>query len=471
MKYSARILVNNIFYSISANFLYLLISLFVSFVVPKLLGLEQYGYWQLYTFYVGYTGFFHLGMADGLHLRYGGKYYDELDKPLMHSQYWLVAIFEIIVCLGISVIALVYIKDINRTLILIATGFNCILILPKTVLQVLLQSTGRVKEYARNSIIERFIYVVFLLIFLFMFEPKFEFMIFADIIAKSVALIGISFVCKDIVFVRGVMISVAFKEARENISTGIRLMFANIASFLIIGIVRFSIERTWDISTFGKVSFSLSIANFIILFISEVSLVIFPILKRSDQTKLPQLYESLGAILSGCMMVFLVSYYPIQYILSLWLPQYIEALGYLAIIFPISIFEVRSYLLINTYLKTLRLEKAMLKLNLLSVLLSFALTGIVVYWLKDLTLTIISIVILQISKCFLSDWFLQKKMKMRYSYDVVWNIIVAVLFIFSNWYIGSLAGWGIYILSIFIIGFLRMKTFKRQFALFKTYIS
>ena len=471
MKYSVRILVHNIFYSISANFLYLLVSLFVSFVVPKLLGVEQYGYWQLYTFYVGYTGFFHFGLADGLHLRYGGMYYNELDKQLMHSQYWLVAIFEVIVFIVISILALFYIKDFNRTLILIATGLNCILILPKTVLQVLLQSTGRVKEYARNSIVERFIYIIALIIFFIMFDSKLEYMILADIIAKSIALIGISFICKDIVLAKRENISFAFMEAWKNISAGIRLMFANIASFLIIGIVRFGIERKWNISTFGKVSFSLSIANFIILFISEISLVIFPILKRSDQAKLSKLYESLGILLSACMMVFLVSYYPIQYILSLWLPKYIEALGYLAIIFPISIFEVRTYLLINTYLKALRLEKAMLLLNLFSVVLSLALTGIAVYWLENLTLAVISIVMLQIIKCFISDLFLQRKIEMKYSDDFLWNIIITVLFIFSNWYIGSFTGWLIYILSIFIIGLVRMSTFKRQFVFFKEYIS
>ena len=471
MKPSTRIFIKDIFYSISANLLHLFVSLFVSFVVPKLLGLEQYGYWQLYTFYVGYIGFFHLGMTDGLHLRYGGKYYDELNKPLMHSQYWILAIFEIIVFFGISLIALIHINDINRTFIIIATGFNCIIILPRTMLHVLLQSTGKVKEYARNTILERSLYVVLLLIFLFMFDSKFEFMILADIIAKFAALIGISYVCKDIVFSKGVVFSIAIKETLENISTGIRLMFANIASFLIIGIVRFGIERTWDIATFGKVSFSLSISNFIIIFIFAVSLVIFPIIKRSDQTKLPQLYESFGILLSGCMMVFLVLYYPIQYILTLWLPQYIEALRYFSILFPISIFEVRSYLLITTYFKVLRLEKELLILNLLSVLLSFIVTAIVVFWLKDLYLAIFGIVFLQMYRCFHSDWFLQKKMKIKYSYDVVWNIIVSVLFIFSNWYIGSLSGWLTYILAILLIGLVRIKSFKKHFILFRTYFS
>lgn len=67
----------------------------------------------------------------------------------------------------------------------------------------------------------------------------------------------------------------------ENISVGIKLMFANIASMLIIGIVRFGIERAWDVATLGKVSLTLSILNMII-FINAVGIIMFPTLRRTN---------------------------------------------------------------------------------------------------------------------------------------------------------------------------------------------
>lgn len=471
MRAPVRAIFLNILYSIVANFFNLLVSLILSFVVPKLLGVEQYGYWQLYTFYVSYTGFFHFGMADGLYLRYGGKYYDELDKSLMHSQYWIVALFEMVVFLGISLIAISSTRDTNKTLILIATGFNCILILPRTVLQFLLQSTGRVKEYARNSIIERFFYAVLVLTFLFMFEPRFEYMILADVSAKSVAIIGISLICRDIVFTRGVRISIAFKEAWENISTGMKLMFGNIAGMLIIGVVRFGIERTWDISTFGKVSFSLSISNFILIFISAVSIVVFPIIKRSDSDKLPIVYETLGSLLSGSMLVFLIAYYPIQKLLIIWLPHFYEAIQYFSILFPISLFEARTSLLISTYLKALREEKAMLAINGFSVLLSLSTTIIVTLVFKNLTLAVISIVALQMVKCVIPDLYLQRKMKMKFSFEVLWDILATVVFIFGNWFVRGVHGWLIYVGFILVVGVIRRNEFSNHLKLLKEFIA
>ena len=43
-------------YSLGTNALSFLISALTTFVVPKLLGATNYGYWQLYLFYVSYIG-------------------------------------------------------------------------------------------------------------------------------------------------------------------------------------------------------------------------------------------------------------------------------------------------------------------------------------------------------------------------------------------------------------------------------
>lgn len=460
MKTSVKDFLHKIYYTVTAKLITMVISILLSLVVPKLLGIEHYGYWQLYTFYVNYVGFFHFGWADGLYLRYGGQYYHELDKSMMHSQYWLLSFLEILICTGIALFAIYFVKDSNKTIILIATGLNCIIILPRSILQYLLQGTGRVKEFARNSIIERTFFVVIALSFLFGGYQKYEFLLLADLVSKTIAMVSIAWVCRDIVFTKGVKLSLSLKEGLKNISVGVQLLIANIAGMLIIGIVRFSIERVWDISTFGKVSFSLSISNLVLTFISAVSIVIFPVIKRSNQDRLPVLYDTVGTLLSGVMIVFLVLYFPIKLLLTLWLPHYTDAISYFSILFPLSLFEARSSLLINTYLKALRKERAMLWLNGFSVGLSLVVTGITVFWIKNLTLAVMSIVFLQAIRSFVPDLFLQKVMGMKYSYEVLWDILTAIVFIICNWFVGDLQGWGIYCGFIICFLLLRKKEFE-----------
>lgn len=43
------------------------------FLIPRLMNVEEYGYWRLFLLYAGYVGFLHFGFADGALLRWAGK--------------------------------------------------------------------------------------------------------------------------------------------------------------------------------------------------------------------------------------------------------------------------------------------------------------------------------------------------------------------------------------------------------------
>lgn len=101
----------------------------------------------------------------------------------------------------------------------------------------------------------------------------------------------------------------------------------------------------------------------------------------------------------------LIIYYPLRAILASWLPNYADGLMYMAIIFPICIFEGKMSLLINTYLKALRKEKMMLKINVLTLLLSCIITFITTIIFKNLNFSIVSIVLLLGIRCVWAEFF------------------------------------------------------------------
>lgn len=467
MKDSVKNVIRKLGYSISANLIYLLVSIFVSFFVPKFLGIDQYGYWQLYIFYVGYIGLFHFGLADGVYIRYGGKYYEQLDKPVLHSQFWFLCAIEILVFVSMTIVALKFSIDDNRLRIIVFTALNCVVYIPRVFLQMVLQCTGKIKEYAQNHILERVLYFFLLLLFLWFGYRNFQYLLLADLIAKTIALFSIVYICKDIVFSKRIKLPQTIAESKKNFSSGSKVMFANITSFLTIGIVRFGIERVWDIGTFGKVSFALSIASFILTFLMATGVVFFPIIKRSTNDQMLEFFNLFGLLLSVVMSLFLLAFYPAKMILLRWLPQYYEAIVFLSILFPLCVFEARNYLLINTYMKALRKEKAMVILNTASVMLSLGFTAVFVFWLKNLILTLFSIVILHVFKCFLPDIYLQRKMKMKYSPVVVQDLLNSIVFIYCNWYMSGVYGFTVYIFYIGVSYFFRRKTIHRYFVSFQ----
>jgi hypothetical protein len=112
------------------------------------------------------------------------------------------------------------------------------------------------------------------------------------------------------------------------------------------------------------------------IFINAVGIIIFPILRRTDQERLANIYSTMRDFLMVILLGFLIIYYPLKTVMSAWLPQYAESLLYMSLVFPMFIYEGKMALLINTYLKTLRREKVMLKINLVSMTLSVFMTYI-----------------------------------------------------------------------------------------------
>lgn len=457
MNNKAISFIKNFSYTLTSNLISLIVSSIVVLIIPKLIGVEEYGFWQLYLFYSSYVGFMHFGWNDGIYLRYGGKEYGDLDKGLFFSQFLMLIVFQIVFAVILFVSSAIITDDINRLFILQMVGLALIIVNTRYMLLYILQTTNRIKNYAQITMMDRIIYIILIVSFLILGIREYKLMIIADLVGKLVSLLYAMYCCKDIVFRKITSFYFSFSETMENINVGIKLMFANIASMLIIGVVRFGIERSWDVATFGKLSLTLSISNMTMLFINAIGIIMFPILRRTDQIKLSDIYITMRDFLMVILLGVLIGYYPLKLMMSAWLPQYAESLMYMALVFPMFIYEGKMALLINTYLKTLRQEKMMLKVNLISLALSMVITLISTQILKDLYLAIVSIVVLLAFRAVLAEMYLSKILKISMFKDIALELELTLLFILSGWFINS---W--YAVLIYGLGYLAYLFIKKK---------
>lgn len=116
--------IKNFSYSLSSNLISLIITTIVILIVPKLIGVKDYGYWQLYLFYTSYVGFLHFGWNDGIYLRYGGKEYKQLNQDLFFSQFWMFVIFQMLVASIIISLSIFFNIDSNRLFIILMTALT-----------------------------------------------------------------------------------------------------------------------------------------------------------------------------------------------------------------------------------------------------------------------------------------------------------------------------------------------------------
>lgn len=348
----AKELIKNFYYVILSNLISVFISIVVILFVPKFIGVEEYGYWQLYILYTSFIGLLHFGWNDGLYLRYGGSDYNQIDKKLFSSQFYLLFISQLMLAIVGFTVFYNLNFDTNKLYVLFMTMMCMVIVNIRYMLLFLLQATYRIKEYSIITIFDRVLYFILIILLLLSNIESFRYLIWVDVIGKLVSLLLAIYYCSDIILSftsKGkVKLSIVINEALENIRVGIKLMLSNIASKLIVGNVRLGIETVWNVAIFGKVSLMLSITTFILVFINAVSLVLFPFLRKVNENVLVKLYNPIREVLTLILLLSLFSYFPIKLFLEIWLPEYSDSLKYLLILYPVIVFEGKMSLLINT---------------------------------------------------------------------------------------------------------------------------
>lgn len=456
--------IKNFSFTLSSNLITLMVSTLVTLIVPRLIGVEDYGYWQLYMFYSTYVGFFHFGWNDGIYLRYGGETYNSLNKDKFFSQFVQLLVMQIFLALILIVFASSFADGPDRAFIFQMLAFDMIILNVRHMFLFTLQATNLIKKYAVIMVTDRLLFIGIVLLLLLLGSRDYHLMIAADILSKLISLLCGMYYCRDFVFRKVSNFKLDLKESWSNINVGIKLLLANLASKLTIGIVRFGIERQWDVETFGRVSLTLSISHFMMVFITGIGVVVYPILRRTSRDKLPMIYDLMRNFLMIIALSLLIFYYPARVILSAWLPDYAESLLYMAFLFPMVIYEGRITLLINTYLKTLRHEKAMLRLNAVTVLFSAIFTIFTTVVWNNLNLAVLTILLGQMVRATIAELFLAKKLSIQLNKDLILEIVLTFIFVLSGWHIDSWWTMLIYAASYMVYLVIKHKDVKRTYA-------
>ncbi|TLS52000.1 hypothetical protein FE782_11510 [Paenibacillus antri] len=455
MKVKSKVFIKNLSYSFSANLISLLISTILILVVPSYIGLLDYGYWQLYMFYTSFIAYLSFGLTDGAYLRYGGYEYHKLHKPVFVSQYWFLVALDVVALFLIMLFISYSALDISKKNVIFLACLNGVIIVPRSLLIFTLQTTNKVKESSIIIIIEKVVYFAMIIIILASGNKRFELLIYSDLVGKISSLLFSYVVCKDLVFGRYESFKNSVKEIAVNISAGSKLMIANLASMLIIGIVRLYIERSWSIETFGKISFTLSISSMALLFINSIGLVLFPTLRRLAYDSLPTLYGKIRPLIGIPLTAFLTLYFPLKGILYQWLPEYRESLVFMAILFPMFIYESKMNMLIATFLKALRKEKHILIINLIVVVASLIITLANALIIKNLYFSIFSIVALLAIRCVLAEELLCRLLKLKFNRDTIFELVISVFFIIIALKLSNFIGFLVYTGMISLYFFLK----------------
>lgn len=445
-----RKVVRNVSFALLGNTIAIFISICMIFVLPRYLSLYDYGTWQLFLFYFSYVGFLHFGWEDGIYLRYAGFNYKDLDKSKLLGQVLAVIGSQCLLGLAIFLSVNAFMLDGIQRDIFRFIAVALILANSNNLFSFIMQMTSRIKDYARLIAFEPLIFIILVMLVLSLGARDYVSLVYCKLTSLTIVCAFGGYLLWDLRQAKVPYFPAIYAEAKENIHVGSKLMLANIASMLVIGIVRFGISEGWDVVTFGKISLTLSISNFLMVFINAVSVVLLPELKHVAESMRQQLYLAGRSLLTAGMLVLLLTYYPLNWFLSLWLLQYADALTYMAVLFPVCMFETRMGLLVSTYLKAMRQEKLVLKINAISVIFSILITIFTVGIIHNLNICIVSIVVIFAFRCCLAEMKLSALLNCQLVGIIVKEMMAIAIFMITSWFIGGLTGALFYLLTILI---------------------
>lgn len=429
IKDDLKSVVGNFSVAMIAQIVALGMSFLQSFLVPKLLDVEEFAYWQLFVFYASYTGFFTLGINDGIYLVLGGKTRDEIDKRSVESQFIVALAMQVVICAVGIVYAFGFVEEQSRQYVLIATAAYLLLYNMSGFLGYFFQAMNETRLFSFSTMISKGLYLVPLACMLALKITVFVPYVVLYVMVQGVAFVYCVFMARDVLRSKPYGAKRSIEESFASAKVGIILMLSNIASMLILGVLRFIVDEHWGIQVFGEVSFALQLVSLFIVFGSQLAMVLFPALRRIDSLKLASIHTLIRKTLTLGLPAIYLFYFPVEMALSWWLPQYVASLHYLAILLPVCLFDCKMNLVGTTFFKVLRQERLLLLVNVLSVVASGVFVGVSVYVFDSLLAAMVCTVLVVCFRSTISEIALSKYFQSFHLRSLVAEIVLSVAYL------------------------------------------
>ena len=196
MKQERRIL-RNIIYAFAAQGISLLLSILTSLILPKFFDKANYGYWSLFLFYTGYTGFFHFGLNDGVYLKIGGTEYEDMDKKLLGGQFWFGALFQSVIAIGIVLWTVLSGNGVDTEFVFIMTAVYMLLYNLTLYLGCVFQAANETRLYSLSVMIDKIVFMVSILALFIVKSSDYKTYVWLYMSAKLCAMLYCVYILKQ----------------------------------------------------------------------------------------------------------------------------------------------------------------------------------------------------------------------------------------------------------------------------------
>lgn len=341
-----------------SNGIILLASICSGLLVPKLLGLTQYGLYKLFLLYLGYTALLHFGFVDGVLLVHSGKDYDALPKEQFRTDIRFYTATQMVASLAVIAVAFVYMGTAYRA-VFILLGIDSFLVNLTTYYQCISQGTLRFKELSARKVLQaalKTLYVV-LLCFAKHLVPSYtvtaNHYIISLIAIDGILLLWYVITYRELTFGTGEALKKAIPRFKDYYCFGISLTIAYQVANLILNFDRQFVSMFFTTEIFASYSFAYTLIGLVTTVTGAFAMVLFPNLKRKTEQEIMLLFSDAMSLVSIAVALFLLCDYPLNRFILWFLPDYADSILYLKVIFPSILFSGCINTILFSYYKAL----------------------------------------------------------------------------------------------------------------------
>lgn len=352
----------NMVYILVANIVFLLVSVFNGFIVPKFLSVEEFSVLKTFTFYISYSGLLSLGYADGTYLRYGGANLAKIDSKELADDYKNYILLE-----GMISVVFLFVGIITADFMLISFAFGFFLTNIVMYYNNLYQAVGEYNLYGKSINCQVIFLAIINIILLFIFDIKeANIYIVFQILSLLLSVIYLTYVLnKKINILRFGEVNV--KHLKDNLSSGFVLLLGNFSNSIFTGIDRWFIKFLMESRHFAYYSFAVSLDNILNIFTAPITVALYNNFCHNNSVE--YLINIKQKILLWSMLIVSL-FYPIKFIILYFLPKYESSLLVMMILSSTQIFStIIKGIYVNLY-KANKEQKKYFKVVLQMILVS-----------------------------------------------------------------------------------------------------
>lgn len=430
---------SNVGYAFASQAISLATSFVMSLIVPKVLGVEEYAHWQLFLFYAGYVGIAMLGVGDGVYLRLGGKRFSEIDGSSFKAEALLVCFFQI--CIAISFLIVSFAINLDQSLRFVFYALLAYGLVQNFygIVAPVFQAVNLTRIYSVSIMMNRVVFLVLMLFVIVLGSSGYEPFVVSYIFSCFLSLVYCLICARGILAERRDPLSSVLKLLLNDVRCGFQVMVAYYASTLVVGIARQIVVMRWGLEAFGQMSFAFSMVSFALVFIGQLSLVFFPVLRRLDLEHLSDFYFKIRNLLFIISPLAYFLYLPASVLLSIWLPQYSESFRYLGILMPLLVFDGKMNMLCSTYFKVYNDTRQLLLFNVIALSISLLLSYAGAYIFNNIDFVVCGLLVAIMVRSIISEKYLAtKRLHLDYLRTCLFECLTAGCFVLSI-YMGGLA--------------------------------